>query len=276
MSNSRPWTYVILVLASAVGLVAFLLPFFSPPPESASTSMAHVQDAPLFMLAISFLCVVIIIANLTSRQMSTRTIAILGILTAVNAVLRAVPGPAGFSAVFFLLILCGYVYGATFGFLLGSLSLLASALIGGGVGPWLPFQMLISGWVGLMSGWLPDLRKHKRLEIGLLVGWGAAWGLIFGLLMNLWFWPYISGPYTVSSQTWRPGLSLLEGLRRYAAFYLVTSLWWDAWRAVADAVAIVLLGAPLLKVLRRFERALHFEAVPDTLPTERTAEPSDA
>ena len=270
MSSSRGWNGVVLILASVVGLVAFFLPFLSPPPETASSALAHAQDAPLFMLAISFLCVVIIIANLTSRQMSTRTIAILGILTAVNAVLRAVPGPAGFSAVFFLLILCGYVYGSTFGFLLGSLSLLASALIGGGVGPWLPFQMFVSGWVGLMSGWLPDLRKRGRLEIVLLVGWGGLWGLVFGLLMNLWFWPYISGPYTVTEQTWQPGLSLVEGLRRYAAFYLVTSVWWDAWRAAGNALGIALLGAPLLKVLRRFERALRFEAVSIEGPAQGT------
>lgn len=253
------WNSVVLGLASLTGLVAFFTPFFSPPSETITPAMAHAQDAPLFMLALSFLCVIIIVANLTSRQMSTRTVAILGILTAVNAVLRYVPGPAGFSAIFFLLILCGYVYGPTFGFLFGTLSLLASALIGSGIGPWLPFQMFVCGWVGLTSGWLPDMRGAKRLEIAVLAFWGALWGIIFGLLMNLWFWPYISGAHSAAGQTWESGLGLVEGVRRYLAFYLVTSSWWDAWRAVGNVVLISLLGASTLRVLRRFARVLRFE-----------------
>ena len=44
---------------------------------------------------------------------------VLGVLTAANAVLRGVPGPAGFTLVLLLPILCGYAYGPTFGFLLG-------------------------------------------------------------------------------------------------------------------------------------------------------------
>jgi energy-coupling factor transport system substrate-specific component len=40
---------------------------------------------------------------------------------------------------FLLIILTGYVFGARVGFLMGALSLMVSALITGGVGPWLPF-----------------------------------------------------------------------------------------------------------------------------------------
>ena len=42
-----------------------------------------------------------------------------------------------------------------FGFALGSTTLFASALLTGGVGPWLPFQMLAASWVGLGAGLLP-------------------------------------------------------------------------------------------------------------------------
>ena len=83
-------------------------------------------------------CLTAVFANLTGRQMTSKLVAVLGMLVAINAVLRAVPGPAGFNAIFVLPILTGYAYGATFGFLLGSLSLLVSALIGGGVGPGSP------------------------------------------------------------------------------------------------------------------------------------------
>ena len=53
---------------------------------------------------------------------------------------------------------------------------------------------------------------------------GALWGFLFGALMNLWSWPFIAGP---AGQSWAAGIGLAETLRRYAAFYLLTSLAWD-------------------------------------------------
>jgi len=260
MRAERWLSAAILTLATLVGLVAFGYPFLTARTVTpGAQGLAHAQDAPLVTLILTLFCVVIVVANLTSQQMSARTVAVLGVLTAVNAALRAVPGPAGFSAIFFLIGLCGYVYGATFGFLLGVLSLLVSALMGGGVGPWLPYQMFATGWMGLTSGWLPDLRRHQRTEIWMLVTWTAIWGLLFGAIMNLWFWPYLSTIGAGNDQFLALGLRLSELLSRYLAFYLATSLWWDMGRALGNAGLVLFLGAPLLKVLRRFEHVLGFE-----------------
>ena len=147
----------ILLLASAIGAVAFVAPFFSL--ETAlpgdGGALSHAADAPFFLILLIVICLGAVLLNLSAGQMNTRTVAVLGILTAFNAVLRALPGPGGFNAIFFLPILAGHVYGATFGFLLGSLSLLVSALLGGGVGPWLPFQMFATGWVGMLGALAP-------------------------------------------------------------------------------------------------------------------------
>jgi len=259
MRTERLANVAILSLATCIGLVAFAYPFVSPATSHVVPTTARVQDAPLVTLGLTLLCLLLVVANLTSQRMSARTVAVLGVLTAVNAILRAVPGPAGFSAIFFMLGLCGYVYGSTFGFLVGVLSLLVSALIGGGVGPWLPYQMLTAGWMGLSSGWLPDLRRHARAELWMLAGWTGLWGFVFGAIMNLWFWPYISAAQVAPGQTWTVGLGIAEGLRRYAAFYLATSAWWDAWRAVGNGGLILALGRALLQVLRRFEHVLGFE-----------------
>jgi energy-coupling factor transport system substrate-specific component len=249
----------VLALATLVGALAFAYPFLAPAESGGAATTAHALDAPLVTLLLTLFCVVIVVANLTSRQMSARTVAVLGVLTAVNAILRALPGPGGFSAIFFLLGLCGYVYGSTFGFLMGVLSLFVSAMIGGGVGPWLPYQMFAAGWMGLTSGWLPDLRHRRRTELGMLTAWTVVWGFVFGAIMNLWFWPYISSAQATPSQTWEVGLHLGEALRRYGLFYLATSAWWDAWRGVGNAALVLFLGASLLKVLRRFENVLGFE-----------------
>lgn len=259
MKLARFVNAIILILATLTGIAAFAYPFFTPVTGGGPLAVAHAQDAPSVTLVLTLLCVVTIVANLTSRQMNARTIAVLGVLSAVNAVLRTIPGPAGFSAIFFLLVLCGYVYGSTFGFLVGVLSLLVSALIGGGVGPWLPYQMFTAGWMGLTSGWLPDLRRWRLAELLMLAAWTALWGFVFGAIMNLWFWPYISAAQISPAQAWEAGLSIREAVKRYAVFYLATSLWWDAWRAAGNAILIMSLGIPLLRVLRRFERVLGFE-----------------
>lgn len=271
----RLLTAAILGLASVIGLAALLYPFVSPPAVTGSLGpSAHSQDAPLITVGLVALCLGAVLATLGSGDgagsssapdggsggMNSRMVAILGVLTAVNAVLRAVPGPAGFAAVFMLPVLCGYSYGATFGFLLGALSILVSALIGAGVGPWLPFQMFVTGWVGLTAGWLPRLRRWPRAEVVMLGLWGLVWGLAFGALLNLWFWPYVFQAQQ-AEMYWQPGVGLAEGLRRYAAFYVLTSLWWDLGRAAGNAGLIWLLGRPLLRLLRRFERRFRFTVV---------------
>jgi energy-coupling factor transport system substrate-specific component len=239
-----------IILVTLLGLGAFIYPMvISPQSAGGSSATAHAGDAPLIFILLITLCLLIVLADLEGQSLDSKTIALLGILSAINAVLRFIPGPVGFGAVYFLPILCGYVYGGDFGFLLGTLSLFVSALITGGVGPWLPYQMFALGWTGLSAGWLPNLRRWPRAEIALLALFGAVWGLIFGAVMNLWFWPYIASP------TEGGGLPVLH---RYATFYFTTSFWWDLGRAGGNAVLILLFGAPLLRLLRRFQQRFHF------------------
>lgn len=246
-----------LSLATLLGAVAFLYPFFMPQDKSGHGFMAHAADAPLTFLILLLLCLVVVIANLETQQMNSKIVAVLGIMVAINAALRLIPGPVGFTAMLFLPILCGYTYGADFGFVLGALSVLVSAIITGGMGPWLPYQMFSAGWMGMASAWLPQLERFRRIELVLLSLWGAFLGLVFGAVMNLWFWPYVvdvggSGMY------WQPGTRLWDTLARYATFYVATSLWWDMGRAAGNLLLILLFGGPILRVLRRFQERFQF------------------
>lgn len=251
----------ILLVASLIGLGAFLYPFFLPS-LPAQGMLAHSNDAPLLTILLIGLCLGAIFASLTGQQMTSKLVAILGVLTALNAVLRTIPGPAGFNAVFVLPILVGYCYGPLFGFLLGTLSLLVSALIGGGVGPWLPYQMFATGWMGLLSGLLPQLPRHRRWEPILLGVWGGLLGLIFGAIMNIWFWPFIgAGSGASDGASFEAGMTAWQAVRNYAVFYVATSLWWDAARSIGNALLIILFGGAILRVLRRFRKRFSFETV---------------
>ena len=146
-----------------------------------------------------------------------------------------------------LLVLGGRVFGAGFGFLLGATTLFASAILTGGVGPWLPFQMLAAGWVGLGAGLLPRLRGWR--EIVLLCGYGAVAALLFGLAMNLSFWPFVIG--VSSDLSYVAGAPVTENLQRFITFSLATSLGWDIGRAITTAVGIAVVGPLVLPLLRR-------------------------
>lgn len=258
--RARVLPAVILLLASALGAWAFLSPFFAVEQRGVATmGMAHAEDAPLLFVVLLGLCVLVIIASLETRQMSAPFIAILGILVGINATLRLIPSIAGLSAVFFLPILCGFVFGADFGFLVGALSLLLSALITSGVGPWLPFQMFAAGWTGMVSGWLPRAPHQPRIELAMLCAWGAISGFLYGAIMNLWFWPFLIDP-NESATMWEPGIGLRNTLLRYAMFYITTSLWWDAARAIGNVMFLLLVGAPILRLLRRFHARFQFSA----------------
>jgi energy-coupling factor transport system substrate-specific component len=198
--------------------------------------------------------------------MDSKTLAMLGVLSAINAALRPLgAGVAGIETVFFMLVLAGRVFGPGFGFVLGCTSLFASALLTAGVGPWLPFQMLASAWIGLGAGLLPN-RVRGRAEICMLVGYGIVAAYGFGMLMNLWFWPFTAGPGTGVSFV--PGDPVLDNLRRFAVYSVTSSsLGWDTGRAVTNAIAIAVLGPAVLATLRRASRRASFGAVATFIPS---------
>ena len=88
-----------------------------------------------------------------------------------------------------------------------------------------------------------------------LAAFGVAWGFLYGGLMNLWEWPFIAGP---QGQSWAAGMSLLDGLQRYAAYYLVTSLAWDLAGAAGNLLLMLAFGAPALRALKRFRQRFTF------------------
>ncbi|MFI7274900.1 ECF transporter S component [Streptomyces sp. NPDC049879] len=251
-----PRTAVVLVLASLIGLAMFCWPLLSPP---APEAIAHSGHAPLLFVLLLPVVLAVVLAEITEGGLDPKALALLGVLAAVNAALRPLgAGTAGIETVFFLLILAGRVFGPGFGFALGTVSLFASALLTAGVGPWLPFQMMAAGWVGLGAGLLPR-RATGRAETALLVCYGIVAAYVFGLLMNLWFWPYATGDGTELSID--PEAGVLTNLHTFGIFTLLNStLGWDTGRALTNAAAILALGPAVLTTLRRAARRAAFDA----------------
>ncbi len=278
---------VLFVLTQLVGLAAFAYPFLRPQ-AAVNEAAARASDAPL-ILGVTLIALFALMAAL---HVNAKRVAVLGVLCAINAVLRLaetliLPLPGGFSPVFLLIILAGYAYGARFGFLFGAFSLLTSALASGGVGPWLPFQMFGAGWVGLTAGVLSKLRSGigsgqasnlqpfdsaqgrpptsnlqpptSKYDLVLLLPFGFVWGFLYGAILNLYFWPLVDAGAGLS---WQAGVGIGDALARYASFYAATSLWWDAVGAIGNVALLLWLGLPILRALWRFGARFQFEVVP--------------
>ena len=250
----RPRAGLAVGIASLVGLVAFCWPFVLAPGRLSS------YTAPLLFGVLLLLVLAVLLAELADGGIDAKALAMLGVLSAVGAALRPLgAGTAGVETMFFLLVLAGRVFGAGFGFSLGCTSLFASALITGGVGPWLPYQMFGSAFVGLLAGLLPPLRG--RAELAMLAAFGAVSGYLYGFLLNLSSWPFLVDPH--SSVSYLPGLSFTEQWHRYLAYDAATSLGWDTGRAVTTLVCVLLAGPAALATFRRAARRARFEAVPE-------------
>jgi energy-coupling factor transport system substrate-specific component len=267
-------------LSTAIGLLTFIYPFLAPAMAQVAGGQAHANDAPLVLSVLVSVCFVVLLLEIQTQAVNTKLIALLGILVSMNAMLRfleiAVPGPGGISPIFFLIVMTGYVYGARLGFLMGALTLLVSGLITGSLGPWLPYQMFTASWIGMSAALCRPLVRvlrgeGRRREIVVLAFFSAVWGLVFGAVMNIWFWPFATGP---ADQYWEAGISVLETIRRYAAFYLTTSFVWDVFRAAGNVLLTVAFAAPTLRALRRFRRRFEYDYQPSAV-AERSRAPQD-
>lgn len=243
---------LVLAVASLAGLMMLIWPLLVRVPEGVRV------DPPFLFLALLPIVTMVVLAEISEGGMDARVLAVLGMLSAVIAVLRGLSaGTAGVELVFFVLILAGRVFGPGFGFVLGCTSLFASALMTAGVGPWLPYQMLVSAWVGMGAGLLPR-RLTGRAEIAILAAYGVVSAYTFGVLMNLSGWPFLLGieiPGHEGALSYVAGAPLVDNLQTFAVYTLLTSTGsWDTGRAITNAVAIVVLGPAILMTLRRAAR----------------------
>ncbi|MET9252854.1 ECF transporter S component [Streptomyces sp. NPDC003717] len=252
-----PRSVAALALVSAVGVAAFGWPFLAPPSAQVN---AHAQDAPWLFAGVLVLLVAVVAATISESGLGPKAVAMLGVLAATGAALRPLgAGTAGLEPMFFLMVLSGRVLGPGFGFVLGSVTMFASALLTGGVGPWMPFQMLSMGWFTMGAGLLPfPDRLRGRAELALLAAYGALAALAYGTIMNMAGWPFLDPDSTNLGPD--PDAGLATNLARFTAYCLATSLGWDTGRAIVTVLLTATLGPPILKALRRATRRAAFEA----------------
>ncbi len=234
-----------IVMAAVASLLVFTWPLFI---SAASTDQAALAQG--VFIALMPLMVVMVLVEFAAGDLSTKQLAVLGVLIALNAVIRTLgAGTAGIETAFFLIVIGAYVLGSGFGYILGAASLLVSALLVGGIGPWLPFQMMAAGLVGLGAGLLPK-SKRAWLAVSTMIGYAVVASFAYGALMTMWNWPFLAG--TGGALSYVAGAPIIENLGRFVQYELITGgLLWDLGRAVTTSVLIALSGKVLLATLSR-------------------------
>lgn len=255
---------VVLLALTAAGLGLFLAPLF--------LGSRFPQTVLLFSALVAVSAVVVLTVALQTHRLSTRLLAILAALVAIDATLRLVivVGLLGFSPIFFLVIAGGFVMGPSFGFASGALTLLLSAILTAGLGPWMPYQMLAAGWVGMGAGYVGRIsgRRSSPKTIAALSLYGCAAGFAYGILLDLWEWPLLVAAGS-SPLSWAPGIGLAALVRRFGAFYLATSLVYDSFRAVGNLLLIAVLGSAVIPAFERFRRRFLVVWAVDQLVSEQ-------
>jgi len=233
---------LVLTSTSLIALAGFVWPFF------------YVGNLHwIFVLAIAA-SAFLLVSEVGIGSIDAKSIALLGVMSAFITLLRPLgAGAAGLEPIWFALIIAARVFGPSWGFLLGVTSMTTSALLTGGVGPWLAYQVFAAGWIGLLAGSLPQKFRGKLIrgatEKVLLILIGILASFAFGLLMDLQFWPWVLGSTTQLSYI--PGGAVSENLSRFITFHFASSMAWDIPRAILTSVLIALTATPFLSALRR-------------------------
>lgn len=258
---------VALVVASVVGAGIFVWPFLGG---------AAVGVVPATAIGLGT-ATALVAVEVAARRLDARSMALLAALAALDAGARAavVTGIGGFSPIFLLILCGGYVFGASYGFLLGATSLLVSALVTGGLGPWIPYQIFAIGWVGAVAGLVGRRRRSRPTwaDVILLAVTGIVTGYAVGAALDVWDWTYFQASAGLG---FHPGMPVGSALDHFGRFYVATSIVYDTFRAVGNAVMVVVLGLPVLTALARLHARWHVEVVPLPGPAELVAPMAEA
>lgn len=229
-------SHIVLALILGIGAACFAIPMFPSCPLNALMNWGLVATTLVILAIIAFFF------EFEAAAVSSKEIALVAMLGAVSAVLRvpfaAIPGVQPCT---YLIICTGYVFGPVAGFMVGAITALVSNFFLG-QGPWTPYQMLAWGLVGVTATYLRRFNMNTKW----LVIFGIAWGYVFGWIMNIFFWASFVYPLT---------------LRTFIVAQL-SSVWFDSFHAVGNAIFLGVFGTRTISILERFKKRFNWELLP--------------
>lgn len=213
-------------------ILRFIIPFLLIPAIVAFGVLMPGEKRYIFIsLAIAVLTVVLFICGFERKEIGTRRLVIVAVMTALSVVGRFIPF---FKPVTALTVICAIHLGGEAGFMVGAFSALLSNFYFG-QGPWTPFQMLAWGLIGLVAGLLARPLKKSR---ALLLTYGVISGIAFSAIMDIWTVLWYNG-------TLEPSLYLGA---------LLSALPYTMLYSVSNLIFLLLLARPFGNKLERIKK----------------------
>ena len=225
-------SYLLLALIFAVGAASLVIALFPTCPLNAFLNWGLIATILVVLAIIAFFF------EFDAAALGSKEVALVAMLGTMSAVLRvpfaAIPSVQPCT---FLLICSGYVFGPVAGFMVGAMTALVSNFFLG-QGPWTPYQMLAWGLVGVSAA----LLRRFRLGALWLVLFGVVWGYLYGWIMNVWYWASFVYPLNL----------------RTLLAYQMSTVWFDTFHALGNALFLGLFGTKTIGILERFRRRFNW------------------
>ena len=225
--------YLFLALILGVGMAAFAAPLFP------QTPMAFFQNWGVTATIVVMLAILAFFFKFEATAMSSKEIALIAMLGTISAVSRVpfavIPNVQPCT---YLIICSGYVFGPVAGFMVGAMTALVSNFFLG-QGPWTLYQMFAWGLAGVSAAYV---RRFALGKVSLII-LGVIWGYLYGWIMNTWYWASFIYPLTFRS----------------FLTYQLTSVWFDTFHALGNAVFLGFFGVKTIAILQRFKSRFSIE-----------------
>lgn len=187
--------------------------------------------ASIIVAAISTLAFVL---SFEKNSANGKLVAIIAVMTALSVAGRFIFSPiAFFKPVTALVVITAIYFGSESGFVTGAFSALLSNFYFG-QGPWTPFQMMVWGLIGLLSGLLAKYIIKNWFTLSV---WGVFSGIFYSMVMDIW------------TTLWADGAFNIE---RYL-FFVASALPVMVVYAVSNVIFLLLLTKPMGKKLMRLK-----------------------
>ena len=229
-------SYLFLALILLIGMAALVAPLFPQAPAEFFTNWGLTATIVVMLAILAFFF------EFEATALSSKEIALIAMLGTISAVSRVpfavIPNVQPCT---YLIICSGYVFGAVPGFMVGAITALVSNFFLG-QGPWTLYQMFAWGLAGVSAAYL---RRFEPGKTSLII-FGVIWGYLYGWIMNTWFW--VSFIYPLTFRTFLT--------------YQLTSIWFDTFHALGNAIFLGFFGTKTIAILQRFKMRFSIEYSP--------------
>lgn len=225
-------SYIILFSILAIGVAAFAVPLLPDSPLNAFMNWGLIATVLVVLAIVAFFF------EFEVRAAGSKEIALVAMLGTLSAVLRVpfavIPSVQPST---YLIICTGYVFGPVAGFMVGAVTALVSNFFLGH-GPWTPYQMFAWGLAGVSAAYI----RRFNLSRAWLIAFGVVWGYLYGWLVNVWYW--VAFIYPLNLRTF--------------LVYQLSSVWFDTFHAVGNAIFLGLFGMKTISILDRFKKRFNW------------------